>query len=200
MWSLRSCRRGRMRGRPSDSTHRKPANSYDKSGSLQRLQSDLGSAASGSRWTGSAASAYDTTNTEHRRVIGELAGLDQRLKAEVDQSARVVSAGRGNLETVRKWVLDAAATVPQNAAGERMLLPIVKKGLADVVDISGRMHVINGRRGGPASRRGDKLAPDEMGDGLLHRRFGKAGSGRDRLKARADRGRPSPRLVRHSQR
>jgi uncharacterized protein YukE len=108
---------------------------YDKSATLHQLQSDLGSAAPGSRWKGSAASAYDAANTEHRRVIGEIAGLDQRLRTQVDQSAQVVTTGRTNLDAVRKCVLDAAAHVPQNAAGERMLLPIVQKGIGDVADI-----------------------------------------------------------------
>jgi hypothetical protein len=108
---------------------------YDNSGTLRQLQSDLGSATPGSRWTGSAASAYDTANTEHRRVIGKLAGLDQRLKAQIDQSAGVVTTGRRDLDAVRKWVVDAAASVPQNAAGERMLLPIVQKGIGEVIDI-----------------------------------------------------------------
>jgi uncharacterized protein YukE len=108
---------------------------HDASGPLGRLQSDLGAAAPGSRWTGSAASAYDATNTEHRRVIGELASLDQRLKAQIDQSAQVVNGGRSNLDAVRKWVLDAAASVPQNASGEKMLMPIVQKGIGEVVEV-----------------------------------------------------------------
>src|SRR5689334_5238842 len=84
---------------------------FDASATLRQMQSDLASAAPGSRWTGSAASAYDAANTEHRRVIGELANLDQRLKAQIDRSSQVVTTGRGNLDAVRKWVLDAAATV-----------------------------------------------------------------------------------------
>ena len=108
---------------------------FDNSASLRQLQTDLGSATSGTRWTGSAASAYDAANTEHRRVIGAIAGLDQRLRSAVDQSATVVATGRGNLDAVRKWVLDAAASVPRNAAGERMLLPIVQKGITQVAEI-----------------------------------------------------------------
>jgi uncharacterized protein YukE len=80
---------------------------YDNTGTLRQLQSDLGSAAPGSHWNGSAASAYDAANTEHRRVIDELAGLDQRLKAHIDQSAQVVTAGRRDLDAMGKWVLDA---------------------------------------------------------------------------------------------
>lgn len=109
--------------------------SFDNSASLRQLQTDLGSATSGTRWTGSAASAYDAANTEHRRVIGAIAGLDQRLRSAVDQSAAVVATGRGNLDAVRKWVLDAAASVPRNAAGERMLLPIVQRGISQVAEI-----------------------------------------------------------------
>jgi hypothetical protein len=122
---------------------------YDNSGTLRQLQSELGSAAPGSRWNGSAASAYDAANTDHRRVIGELAGLDQRLRAHIDQSTQVVITGRRDLNAVRKWVLDAAACVPQNAAGERMLLPIVQKGIGEVVDIvrssNGELNAIGGR-------------------------------------------------------
>jgi hypothetical protein len=108
---------------------------YDNSGALRRLQSELGDATSGSRWTGGAAEAYDTAITEHRRVIGEVANLDQRLRAQIDQSAEVVSAGRTNLESVKHWVRAAASSVPQTAAGEKMLLPIVSKGVGDVMTI-----------------------------------------------------------------
>lgn len=108
---------------------------YDNSAALRQLQIELGNAASGDRWSGSAASAYDAANVEHHRVIGALAGLDQRLKAAIDQSAQVVITGRGKLEAVRRWVLDAAASVPQNAAGQQMLLPIVQKGITEIIDI-----------------------------------------------------------------
>jgi hypothetical protein len=108
---------------------------YDSSGALRHLESNLESAAPGSHWTGSAATAYGIANTEHRRVIGQLAGLDQRLSAHVDQSAEVVAAGRRDLDAVRSWVVGAAANVPQNATGERMMLPIVQKGIGQVIDI-----------------------------------------------------------------
>jgi hypothetical protein len=111
---------------------------FDASGPLRQLQSDLGAAAPGSRWRGAASSAYDAVNTEHRRVIGELGGLDQRLRSQIDRSAQVVTAGRADLDAVRKWVLDAANAVPRNAAGERMLLPIVQKGIGEVAQIVAR--------------------------------------------------------------
>jgi len=108
---------------------------YDKSSALRGLESNLESAAPGSRWTGTASTAYDGANTEHRRVIGQLAGLDQRLGAEVDNSAQVVDAGRRNLEAVRQWVVDAAASVPPGQAGERMRMVIAQKGLAQLREI-----------------------------------------------------------------
>jgi hypothetical protein len=58
---------------------------YDASGTLNQLQSTVQTAAAGSRWTGSAANAYAAANTEHGHVLGQLAGLDQRLSAHVDQ-------------------------------------------------------------------------------------------------------------------
>lgn len=108
---------------------------YDNSGTLRQLESGLEAAAPGSRWTGSAATAYGTANTEHRRVIGEMAGLDQRLSAHVDQSAEVVAAGRRDLDSVRSWVVAAASSVPPGAAGEKMMLPIAQKGIGQVIDI-----------------------------------------------------------------
>jgi hypothetical protein len=99
------------------------------------LQADVSSAAPDSRWTGTAAGAYATANQEHGRVLGQLARLDQRLASEVTASANVVATGRRDLEAVRKWVLDAATTLPQNQAGERMMLPIVQKSLTDLTDI-----------------------------------------------------------------
>ncbi|WP_354523201.1 EspA/EspE family type VII secretion system effector [Mycolicibacterium sp. 624] len=109
--------------------------SFDQSGSLRQMQTTVESAAPGSRWTGTAASAYDTANTNHGKVFGELASLDQRLSAKVTESAQVVSTGRQNLDTVRQWVLDAAASVPAGKTREQMLMPIVKNGLGQVTEI-----------------------------------------------------------------
>jgi hypothetical protein len=108
---------------------------YDNSGALRQAQSTVASAAPGARWTGRAATAYAAANTEHGRVIGRLAGLDQRLSAHVEQSAQLVAAGRRDLDAVRKWVVDAAANVPRNAAGERMRMAIVQKGISQVREI-----------------------------------------------------------------
>ena len=99
---------------------------FDQSGQLRQMQTTVQSAAPGSRWIGAAASAYDTANANHGKVFGELATLDQRLSAKVTESAHVVSTGRQNLDTVRQWVLDAAATVSDGKTRKQMLMPIVR--------------------------------------------------------------------------
>jgi hypothetical protein len=108
---------------------------FNKSSQLRQAQSGVESAAPGSRWTGSAADAYADANSNQGRVLGQMAGLDQRLGAEVDRSAAVVAAGRQNLDQVKQWVLDAAASVPQGADREQTLMPIARKGIGDVADV-----------------------------------------------------------------
>lgn len=126
-----------------------PGKQYDASGALRQAQSTVKSAAPGSKWTGGAANAYGAANTEHGRVLGRLAGLDQRLSAHVDESAQVVSAGRRDLDAVRKWVVDAAASAPQGQAGEQMRMAIVQKGIAQVQEIiqrsNGDLNAIGGK-------------------------------------------------------
>jgi EspA/EspE family len=147
---------------------------YDGSSTLNQLQSTVQTAAPGSKWTGGAANAYGAANTEHGRVLGQLAGLDQRLSAHVDQSAEVVAAGRRDLDAVRKWVVDAAASVPQNAAGERMQMAIVQKGISQVQEIIQRSNGELNSIGGKIRDLGDeyqalgnqKFGPKE-GDGPL---------------------------------
>ncbi|MCW2565411.1 MAG: hypothetical protein JWQ31_3971, partial [Mycobacterium sp.] len=154
---------------------------YDGSSTLNQLQSTVQSAAPGSKWTGGAANAYGAANTEHGRVLGQLAGLDQRLSAHVDESAQVVAAGRRDLDAVRKWVVDASANLPQNAAGERMRMAIVQKGIGQVQEIiqrsNGELNSIGGKiRGlgdeyqalgnqkfGPTGGPDLKKPPDEAG-------------------------------------
>jgi hypothetical protein len=108
---------------------------FDQSAQLRQMQSTVESAAPGSRWIGAAASAYGTANTNHGKVFGELASLDQRLSTQVTESAQVVSRGRQNLDTVRRWVLDAAAAVPAGKTREQMLMPIVQNGLGQITAI-----------------------------------------------------------------
>lgn len=111
---------------------------FDQSGRLRELQRTVESSAPGSHWTGSGSDTYAEANDRQARTLGRLADLDQRLGAEVERSAAVVAAGRRDLDAVRKWVLDVAATVPNTAAGERMLWPVVSKGSSEIVDILNR--------------------------------------------------------------
>jgi EspA/EspE family len=132
-------------------------------------------AAPGSKWTGGAADAYGAANTEHGRVLGRLAGLDQRLSAHVDESAQVVAAGRRDLDAVRKWVVDAAASAPKNVAGERMQMAIVQKGLSQVQEIIKRSNgdlnaigdKISGLGGEYQALGNQKFAKEAGGDGSL---------------------------------
>jgi hypothetical protein len=111
---------------------------YARSGPLRGLQVDVRSAAPGSTWSGCAASAYKAANSLHGRVFGRLAELDHRLGERIAQSSLVVTDGRRHLDDVRKWVVDAAASVPQGKNRERMLMPIVQTGLSQVSEIVAR--------------------------------------------------------------
>ena len=108
---------------------------FDRSSQLRQAQSGVESAAPGARWTGTAADSYADANSKQGRVLGQMAGLDQRLGAEVNRSAAVVSAGRQNLDAVKQWVLDAVASVPEGADREQALMPIARKGIGDVADV-----------------------------------------------------------------
>ena len=122
---------------------------FDGSATLDQLKSNLDSAAPGSRWSGTAATAYGAANTEHQRELGDLGGLDKRLAAHVDESARIVTAGRNQLDAVRSWVVDAAGSVPNTADGQRMLIPIANKGIGQVADIvqktNGDLNAVGGK-------------------------------------------------------
>ena len=107
----------------------------DSSTALRGLDSQMASAAAGDRWRGTAATAYDAANTEHRAVIARIADLDKQLAAEITTSAQVVSRGRQGLESVRQWVAAAEASVPSGRAGEQMKLAIAQKGLARLQDV-----------------------------------------------------------------
>jgi hypothetical protein len=108
---------------------------FDNSGQLRQMQSNVESAKPDARWTGSASDSYGSANEKQARVLGQMADLDQRLRTEVDRSAQVVSAGRQNLDAVRQWVHDAAATVPPGQNRDRMLYPIVSRGAGEIADI-----------------------------------------------------------------
>lgn len=108
---------------------------FDMGGRLEQFRDTVLGTAPGEQWTGSAADAYTDRNQRLAGTIGRLAELDRRLGAEVDRSADVVTAGRRDLDAVKQWVLSAAATVPPNAAGERALMTVVSKGVADIAEI-----------------------------------------------------------------
>lgn len=108
---------------------------FDGSAALGQAQTTLDSAAPGSWWTGSASTAYGAANTNHQRVIGEIGALDKTLAAQVNKSAEVVANGRTQLDAVRQWVVDAAASVPPGKNRDQLLLPIANKGVGDVMGI-----------------------------------------------------------------
>lgn len=111
--------------------------SFDSSSTLRQLQSNVEGAKPGSQWSGSASESYSATNEKQARVLGEMASLDQRLRGEVDRAANVVSAGRRDLESVRQWVQNAAALVPNPSStqGQIKLMPIVSKGSGEIAEI-----------------------------------------------------------------
>jgi hypothetical protein len=108
---------------------------FDESGPLTTMQSNVESAAPGSRWTGAGASAYQTANADHGKVFAQLAALDRQLSSYVTASSEVVAAGRKNLDTIRKWVVDGAAAVPAGKNHDQMVMQIVNKGLGQLREI-----------------------------------------------------------------
>lgn len=108
---------------------------FDDSGRLRELQRVVETAAPGSRWTGATSESYATTNARRAAVFGDIADLDQRLGAEVDRSAAVVTAGRRDLDQLRTWVTDVAASTPQGRSGEWMRMTIATKGIGQISQI-----------------------------------------------------------------
>lgn len=112
-----------------------PGVEFDQSALLGRLQSQVVAADPAPRWSGGGADAYAAVNTRHAELISRLADLDRQLRARVDRSAAIVSDGRDRLDAVRGWVTAAAVTVPAGPAGEQMMIPVVRTGLAGVETI-----------------------------------------------------------------
>ncbi|MEH3132974.1 MAG: EspA/EspE family type VII secretion system effector [Mycolicibacterium neoaurum] len=142
---------------------------FDQSAQLQQLQSTVQTAAPGSAWSGTAANAYGEVNKEHARVLGELAVLDKRLANHVNESANVVATGRQNLDNLRQWVVDAAASVPPGKNREQLILPIVQKGLGELSGIVSTSNSELNRVAGDITKLGTEW------DALQDQKFGGAG-------------------------
>lgn len=121
---------------------------FDQSSTLNNLKSTMDGAAPGSRWSGGASEAYGAANTEHQRVIGAIGDLDKQLGTQVTNAANLVNSGRNDLDSVKKWVHDAAATTQNNQAGERMKMTIVSRGLGQLTEVinntDGQMQKVKG--------------------------------------------------------
>ena len=117
-------------GTPHDGSH------FDRSSELRQAQATVESAAPGSRWTGAAADAYNTANTKQSQTLGQMAALDQRLGAEIDRSAAVITAGRQNLDNLKQWVTSATASLPAGADRDMLETQIARKGLGDLAGSS----------------------------------------------------------------
>lgn len=119
---------------------------FDGSPALRQMTSDVAAATPGDQWAGAAAVAYEVRNVEHAQVLSRLADLDVQLAAEIDRSADVVAAGRGQLDHVRDWVISAASSVSNTPAGDALLMSIVSRGMADLADVmatsNGELNVI----------------------------------------------------------
>ncbi|ULE35249.1 EspA/EspE family type VII secretion system effector [Mycobacterium sp. IDR2000157661] len=141
---------------------------FDESTRFRRLQSELQTAGPTPDWTGAASDDYAEANRRQSGALGAMADLDERLKAEIDRSAAVVSAGRRDLDAVRQWVVDAASSVPRTPLGERMLLPVVSKGAGEVAEIIHRsnadLDAIAGRIRALGDEYGELNPPEAEGD------------------------------------
>ncbi|WP_167759382.1 EspA/EspE family type VII secretion system effector [Mycobacterium sp. PS03-16] len=112
-----------------------PGTDFDNSSRLTGLGSGLSDAAPGSKWSGAAAANYDKANTDHQAVFTQLAVLDRKIAAQVDQSAQVVETGRQNLDNVRQWVNDAVNSLPPGKQRDQMELQIAKAGLGRLTEV-----------------------------------------------------------------
>jgi uncharacterized protein YukE len=102
---------------------------------LSRLHSELAAAGPGQHWSGRAASAYGAVHAEHLQVLGALAELDKRMAPHLDEAARVVAAGRQDLDSLRQWVVDIAKSVPPEANQDEVLDTVVKQATSQVIEV-----------------------------------------------------------------
>ncbi|WP_343571930.1 EspA/EspE family type VII secretion system effector [Mycobacterium sp.] len=140
----------------------------DTSAQLRELQSRVQAAAPGERWTGHAADTYADANSRQARRLARMAELDQQLGAEVTRSAQAVTAGRQNLDSVRQWVNDAAATLPDSGDLEQQL-PIARQGVSDIADVVRQTHGDLNAIGARIQTIGQQYS--ELGDGRPHDEF-----------------------------
>jgi uncharacterized protein YukE len=102
---------------------------------LSRVHSDLAAAGPGQHWSGQAASAYEAVNAEHGQTLSALADLDKRIATHMNEAARVVAAGREELDALRQWVVDMADSVPPEANQDEVLHPVVKQATDQLIDV-----------------------------------------------------------------
>lgn len=104
----------------------------ESSTAVRSVETDLRGASPGGQWTGTASDAYAQANIKHIGNVGAFAELDQRLGAQIDSAADVVSNGRENVISVHNWVVRLAELVPSGPLREALLLPIVNTGIAQI--------------------------------------------------------------------
>lgn len=104
----------------------------ESSAAVRSVETDLRGASPGGQWTGTASDAYAQANIKHIGNVGAFAKLDQRLGAQIDSAADVVSNGRENVISVHNWVVRLAELVPSGPLREALLLPIVNTGIAQI--------------------------------------------------------------------
>ncbi|WP_210686479.1 EspA/EspE family type VII secretion system effector [Mycolicibacterium sp. GESEQ-9] len=104
----------------------------ESSTAVRSVETDLRGASPGGQWTGTASDAYAQANIKHIGNIGAFVELDQRLGAQIDSAADVVSNGRENVASVHNWVVRLAELVPSGPLREALLLPIVNTGIAQI--------------------------------------------------------------------
>lgn len=121
---------------------------FDASSTLNQLKSDMDAAKPEGRWSGKASEAYGTANAQHQQVIGRIGELDQKLAAQVNNASALVSNGRTQLDELKTWVTNAAASTTNDQAGRTVQMQIAKQGLARLTEIMtgthGEMQTVKG--------------------------------------------------------
>lgn len=102
---------------------------FDRSGDLLPLKVAAEGASASRHWSGVAADAYGRRNSRHAAVLGVMADLDRRLGHCITESAEVIAKGRGDLDSIRDWVIASIQLLPAGPGRDEMLLPIVCSGL-----------------------------------------------------------------------